>query len=237
MNKQRNQTDEFESESYRYVTSYLSDEIKTDFFFPNSLLKKTLTTMLDVGCGNGIFLNEWQKKFQLDRAVGIEPSAKAVNLLNDKWRSDDGIEFESAYAHDLPFENDSFDLVTTWSVLHWVGRNEYLQSIGELVRVCRKYLCIMDFVASKDYRVSYQHKEGMFTYKQDFDAVLKASGIMKPIETIRWWVNPLNGSMEFLKESDLEVFDKNTLSYHARKLVVYEKDYELLKVCSESDFK
>jgi hypothetical protein len=43
--------------------------------------------------------------------------------------------------------------------------------------------------------------------------------------------------MEFLKESDLEVFDKNTLSYHARKLVVYEKDYELLKVCSENDFK
>ncbi len=46
--------------------------------------------MLDIGCGNGQFLNEWQKKFQLDRAVGVEPSAKAVNLLNDKWRSDDG---------------------------------------------------------------------------------------------------------------------------------------------------
>ena len=90
MNKQRNQTVEFESESYRYVTSYLSDEIKTDFFFPNSLLKKTLTTMLDVGCGNGIFLNEWQKKFQLDRSVGAEPSAKPVNLMNDKWKSDDG---------------------------------------------------------------------------------------------------------------------------------------------------
>lgn len=74
--------------------------------------------MLDVGCGNGIFLNEWQKKFQLDRAVGLEPSAKAVNLLNDKWRNDDVIEFKSAYVHDLPFENDSFDLVTTWSVLH-----------------------------------------------------------------------------------------------------------------------
>jgi tRNA G46 methylase TrmB len=62
MNKQKNQTDEFESESYRYVSSYLSDEIKTDFF-PNSLLQKTFTTMLDIGCGNGQFLNEWQKKF------------------------------------------------------------------------------------------------------------------------------------------------------------------------------
>ena len=81
MNKQKNQTDEFESESYRYVTSYLSDEIKTDFFFPKSLLQKTLTTMLDVGCGNGQFLNEWQKNFQLDIAIGVEPSAKAVNLL------------------------------------------------------------------------------------------------------------------------------------------------------------
>ncbi len=40
MNKQKNQTDEFESESYRYVSSYLSDEIKTDFFFQTRYFKK-----------------------------------------------------------------------------------------------------------------------------------------------------------------------------------------------------
>ena len=50
----------------------------------------------------------------------------------------------------------TFDIVLVWSVLHWIG-NEYLQSIGEMIRICNKF-SDNGFCCQRDYRVSYHHK-------------------------------------------------------------------------------
>ena len=232
----RNQTELFDGESFRYITSHLHDPVYEVNMHPKSIKQGDLNSILDVGCGNGSFLRNWQDHFKIDCAVGVEPSKKGVSVLNKEWENDKKIRFESAFAHKLPFESDSFDLVTNWSVLHWIGRNEYLQSIGEMIRVCSKYLCIMDFVASKDYRNKYHHKEGLFTYKQDFDVIVSASGLMKRIEILQWWVDPDDGKIKLLSSKDLEKFENNKLSFSSRKLVVYEKDFSLLPIKDESDF-
>ena len=106
-----------------------------------------------------------------------------------------------------------------------------------MIRVCSKYLLVMDFVAKKNYRTPYYHAKGLYTYKQDFEILINASGIMKKLEVMRWWVNPQNGKVSFLKKGDLDQFEGNNISYYARKLVVYEKDYSLLPIKNESDFK
>lgn len=236
LNKEKNQTDAFDSESYRYITSDINDGQRRDALIPKSIDGKLVNSILDVGCGSGSFLNDWKNYFSANNAVGIEPSARGIELVSEKWKNDKELRFESSFAHNLAFDTDSFDLVTTWSVLHWIGRNEYLQSIGEMIRVCSKYLCVMDFVAKTDYRTPYIHKDGLYTYKQDFDNVISASGIMRKLEVSRWWVNPQNGKVYSITEDDLEKFEGNNISYHARKLVVYEKDYSLLPVKNESDF-
>jgi hypothetical protein len=146
-----------------------------------------------------------------------------------------GLEFKNAYAHRLPFETDSFDIVIVWLVLHWIGRNKYLQSLGELIRVCKKYLVVMDIVGQKDYRTPYSHKEGLFTYKQDFERIVINSGIMHSIEERRWYVDPENGNLCFIKKAQLNSFDKS-INYHSRKMIVFQKDYEALPVKSEDDF-
>jgi ubiquinone/menaquinone biosynthesis C-methylase UbiE len=235
--KEKKQTEQFNLESYRYISSYINDKEKPDLIIPQSLKSKTIETILDVGCGNGVFLNNWKNFFSTKRAVGIEPSEDGIKLIKKKWQKEKGLNFQSSFAHNLPFESDSFDLVTAWSVLHWIGRNEYLQSIGEMIRVCSKYLLVMDFVAKKNYRTPYYHAKGLYTYKQDFEILINASGIMKKLEVMRWWVNPQNGKVSFLKKGDLDQFEGNNISYYARKLVVYEKDYSLLPIKNESDFK
>lgn len=234
--KEKKQTEQFNLESYRYISSYIDDKEKPDLIIPQSLKSKTIETILDVGCGNGVFLNYWKNFFSTKRAVGIEPSIDGIKLVKKKWQKEKGLNFQSSFAHNLPFESDSFDVVTAWSVLHWIGRNEYLQSIGEMIRVCSKYLLIMDFVAKKNYRTPYSHAKGLYTYKQDFENLINASGIMKKLEVIRWWVNPQNGKVSFLKKDDLDQFEGNNISYYARKLVVYEKDYSLLPIKNENDF-
>ena len=139
---EKKQTQEFDLESYRYISSYINDRGRKDPIVPQSINKKLVNSILDVGCGNGEFLNAWKNHFSVGgSAVGIEPSAEGIDLVKEKWRQDETLAFQSSFAHELPFDSDTFDLVTTWSVLHWIGRNEYLPSIGEMIRVCSKYLC------------------------------------------------------------------------------------------------
>lgn len=239
-NKAQFQTKQFESESLRYVSSYLNDE-HNRHFFPDSIAGK-VKKILDVGCGNGEFLLAWKKHYRAELAVGVEPNREAVELLQKKFEEYDysvgpgGLEFQTAFAHRLPFETDSFDIVTVWSVLHWIGRNEYLQSLGELIRVCRGYLVIMDFVGQKDYRVPYSHKSGLFTYKQDFENMIVGSGIMEALEEKRWYVDSENRNLCLIEESQLNPFEK-IINYHSRKMVVFKKNYDFLPVKSEKDFR
>ena len=230
------QTNFFDKESYRYISTHLNHPVYEIDMIPKSLYDLSISSMLDIGCGNGSFMAKWKKKLNIEFAKGVEPSKDGVKLLNEKWADSKSITFESSFAHKLPFKSDSFELVTNWSVLHWIGRNEYLQSIGEMIRVCSKYLCVMDFVGSKDYRNSYHHQEGLFTYKQDFDKVISASGIMKPIETLTWWVDPKDGKIKKIPENEFLDFE-NKISYSSRKCVVYEKDFSYLPNKKESDFK
>lgn len=228
------QTREFKGESLRYVSSHLHNNLDFKNVFPNSV--GNIRSILDVGCGNGDFLYSWKQYYQAEQAMGVEPSQEAVKLLKEKWGAVSEMQFFSAFAHSLPFETDSFDLVIVWSVLHWVGRNEYLQSLGEVIRVSGRWLVVMDFVAQKDYRVPYSHKNGLFTYKQDFQPLVEYSGIMKAIEVIRWWVNPTDNTLYLINEKELDLFEKNILSYHARKMVVFEKNYEALPIKENKDF-
>lgn len=231
----KDQTFEFEQESLRYIKTHKEHGINSDLILPNTLKEKKITSILDVGCGAGQVLHHLQTYFTAKRAVGIEPSVEGIELLR-KTKNLKNISFESAFAHKLPFVSDSFELVTAWSVLHWIGRNEYLQSIGELIRVCSKYLLVMDFSAARDYRTPYRHVDGLYTYKQNFDNIISNSGIMRKVEVMQWFVEPNSGKIVNLTSSDLENFERNPISYYARKLVLYEKDYAFLPEKDQHDF-
>ena len=116
------------------------------------LAETNLDTVLDVGCGNGVFLSEVLKQLLIPTGVGVEPGKKTVEQLRARWAERPDLNFEVGAAEQLPFLDNSFDLVIAWSVLHWIGREHYLQALGELVRVANKYLLVMDFCPSKNYR-------------------------------------------------------------------------------------
>ncbi len=236
-----NQTKQFKSESLRYINSYLYEKdqvLKEKILIPKSISKKSVKTICDIGCGNGERMKIWKEYFKLKKAYGIEPSNKGIRILRKKFRNykNKGIYFKNGYAHNLPFENNSFDIVLVWSVLHWVGRDEYLQSLGEMIRICSKYLVIMDFVAKTDYRVPYHHKKKLFTYKHDFEKIINETKIMKPIERIRYWFNPLDKKFYNLKKEQL-IPSNRIINYHSRKIVVFKKDYNLLKIKKKNEFK
>ena len=73
-------------------------------------------------------------------------------------------------------------------------------------------------------------------YKHNFEKIVVESQIMKPIEKVRYWINPLNEKLKILKKKQLDPFSRN-INYHSRKLVVFKKDYNLLKIRSKNEFK
>jgi len=231
------QTRVFEdSESFRYFTARAGFDIPTLKSEDLTALPRQVASVLDVGCGTGINLAHVAELLHAQRAVGVEPNQQTVNALRSNHRSDTRLSFQTAAAHHLPFETDSFELVICWSVLHWVGRDNYLQALGELIRVSRSWILVMDFVAAEAFRVPYHHHDGVYTYKMDFTVPMMSSGVLELVDERRWWEPEAGGPRVSVGEADLVPFRHRPLNYHARKVATFRKDRGLLQTLSEEAF-
>ena len=216
MKNKINQTINWKEQSFRYAKSSSKSHKnkifeKHFYFFSN----KKITNMLDVGCGNGDFLNNFLIKKKIKK-FGTEPSQQVINLCKKRHKN---INFKKAFSHNLPFPDNKFDLVNIWSVLHWIDRNHYLQSLGELVRVTNKFLMVMDFFPKIEHKGKYKHKKGFFTFKTDFDKILNSSGYLKKKFELNY----------FIDEKTKKLIVRNNIkdNIHQRKMVIYEKQITL----------
>jgi 2-polyprenyl-3-methyl-5-hydroxy-6-metoxy-1,4-benzoquinol methylase len=97
-------------------------------FMKDNKLKK----VLDVACGTGKlvqFLNE--KGFQ---AYGCEPEDIAVNIAKKINKKNT---ITKAFASHLPFNNDSFDLITGISLIEHLSKSEAIDFLKEVRRVLK----------------------------------------------------------------------------------------------------
>lgn len=141
---------------------------------------KQISSICDIGCGaaeNLVFLNNYFKANK-PLCYGVEPSNGSIKSLRERLRNTK-IKFKKDSIHNLQSKNNQYDLVICWSVLHWIDRDLYLQSIGELIRVSKKYLIIMDFCPKKSFKNIYKHKKELYTFKVDFDVPFIQSGILE----------------------------------------------------------
>lgn len=95
------------------------------------LIPSDVRTILDVGCGNGAFLNSLPDVYE---AVGLDSSREALKYVKTKAVHDDIAE--------LPFKLVSFDLVTCFEVLEHLPSTIFEKALSELERVSKKYIMI-----------------------------------------------------------------------------------------------
>ncbi|MBL7703062.1 MAG: class I SAM-dependent methyltransferase [Ferruginibacter sp.] len=98
------------------------------------LIPATTNTLLDVGCGNGVFLN-----WLLDQGTKIKLTGSDRSETALKYVKTNKIQSDIAQ---LPFEDGSFDCVTCLEVIEHLPVNVYEQALKELVRVSGKYIII-----------------------------------------------------------------------------------------------
>ena len=104
-----------------------------------ALLELAPSSVLDVGCGEGVVT---------ERVARLLPSASLVGLdaddprLSAEWerRSLDNLSFRVGSGYDLPYEAGSFDVVSAMEVLEHVERPRDL--LAEMARVARQALLV-----------------------------------------------------------------------------------------------
>ena len=94
-------------------------------------------SILEVGCGDGKFLRQLMASSpDATRIVGVDIVDPRTTLPQDLL-AHPRCEWVTAYGHDLPFPDDSFDLVSIAHVLHHLQPDLQHPTLSEMLRVLK----------------------------------------------------------------------------------------------------
>jgi SAM-dependent methyltransferase len=88
---------------------------------------------LDVGCGDGTFTLILKKALKAEKTVGIEISAEAVEVLEEKGIKAYQLDIDEQF---FPFDDDSFDFVYCGEIIEHVFNPDHL--LVEVRRVLKR---------------------------------------------------------------------------------------------------
>ena len=99
---------------------------------------------LDVGCGPGALTGELVNRLGAEAVAAVDPSEPFVAAARARHP---GVDVRSASAEQLPFDDDSFDVVLAQLVVHFMA--DPVAGIAEMARVARPgggvAACVWDF--------------------------------------------------------------------------------------------
>jgi ubiquinone/menaquinone biosynthesis C-methylase UbiE len=104
--------------------------------------------ILDIGCGDGNLIECIRAVYQDASIWGVDISAQSMEAAQERFHKDPRIRFKVGSIERLPFEDESFDLVTCTEVLEHAFPSAFLRSFSEVKRVLAKrghYLASMPF--------------------------------------------------------------------------------------------
>jgi len=99
--------------------------------------------VLDVGCGKGFLLYDFTQVVPGIEVAGIDISRYAINNAKQEIKP----ALKVAHAAELPFEDNSFDLIFSINTLHNLYCYELENALKEIERVGRryKYICVESY--------------------------------------------------------------------------------------------
>ena len=142
-----------------------------------SPFKDKVNSVLEIGCSNGAKLEQICGLLDA-KGQGIDPSKQAVDEGNRRL-SGRGEQLHVGTASRLPFDGLSFDFVYFGFCLYLLDRQDLLTALAEADRVLKfgGFLAITDFDPIHRHKRPYHHKEGVFSFKQDYSKVFTESGL------------------------------------------------------------
>lgn len=104
----------------------------------NCLMDTNISSVLDVGTGSGLFAEEFSKRGL--KVAAIDPNPEMITATQNILPL---IDIRKASAEDIPFEDNSFDLVFMGLVFHEV--DNYIQALKEAYRIAPKEVSLLEW--------------------------------------------------------------------------------------------
>ena len=110
------------------------------------------STILDVGCGTGVFLELGKQKHANTKFVRIDPDERALEIAKQRLSQKNlEVELIQGYAEALPLDDNSVDHCFSSLAIHHVPDEHKLKATAEIYRVLKSggRVVIADFGQSK----------------------------------------------------------------------------------------
>jgi 2-polyprenyl-3-methyl-5-hydroxy-6-metoxy-1,4-benzoquinol methylase len=97
------------------------------------------SSLLDVGCGEGVLVHRWAQRLTGRRVVGIDLEEESIQA---GWSAHQApnLEYRTMAAEQLPFADDEFDLAAAIEVLEHVPDPEH--TLSEMARCAQRHLLV-----------------------------------------------------------------------------------------------
>ena len=122
------------------------------------------TQVLEIGCADAARLQRLAEMYGCT-CQGVEPSARAVAMARAR-----GIDVHQGTADQLPYADQSFEIVIFGFCLYLCDREDLFRIASEADRVLRSpgWLLIHDFYSPVPAQRDYHHHSGLYSYKMDY---------------------------------------------------------------------
>lgn len=133
-------------------------------FWEHVLGRIEAASALEIGCNVGGNLRWLAALLGAENVAGVDVNERALEVVRSEIP---GVDARVASARELPFADDSFDLVFTTGVLIHQSPEELPRVMDEIVRASRRYVLCGEYRADELEEVPYRGQRGAL-YKQDY---------------------------------------------------------------------
>ena len=103
----------------------------------------SITRILDIGCGTGALCSVFAKSGY--QTFGVDSSSKMLEQAKKKTQGLN-IEFvQASIVNDLPFEDNSMDMVSACFVAHGLPREHRLKMLRDMKRISNQLVILIEF--------------------------------------------------------------------------------------------
>ena len=138
---------------------------------------KEKQNFLEVGCGNGAVSKYVAKKYLLN-VTGVDIDPKQIQLAQESVDDIPDIHFLEVDATNLPFQDNDFDIVLSFGVMHHISN--WLDALREIRRVLKPkgYFIYADIIFTDlvaKFGRSFKHRYGITTM-HDLNSFIQENG-------------------------------------------------------------
>lgn len=149
--------------------------------------QQSINSLLDIGCGHGVFVNDMAEKFNIPNVYGLD----IASVRTGKHIQNDKIHWIDSQAHDIPLEDNSIEYITSFDCLEHALEEDVDSIVDEFYRVCTKQLILK------------------IAYHQATERSLDGEILHMTVKPEGWWIE------KFSRKFTLnQIFDKNYLIFN-----------------------